>query len=222
MLQILEGSIVRGKSGKALEVVAIDGEKVVVKNGDDLLRVDRSAILQVISPAPKAPAPLAVGVTVYYCGEKFLQQYRDIPLVLLEQREGLWICEKPDGYRTTNLSARDLSRSPIDRPRGRQKATSQPVAGDDSVPPIDHLPECIEIGDRLARKTLAQKFYPKTWFPGRHDDRDQILDAISATVTGLSADGYWAITDEGKQYHISEYSIECGDWKKVHQNNHQN
>ncbi len=43
MLKILEGSIVAGKSGKPL--------KVVVKSGDDLLRVARSAILQVLSPA---------------------------------------------------------------------------------------------------------------------------------------------------------------------------
>jgi hypothetical protein len=52
MLQVLEGSIVCGKSGKPLEVVAIDGGKVVVKSGDNLLRVDRSAILQVLSSPP--------------------------------------------------------------------------------------------------------------------------------------------------------------------------
>jgi hypothetical protein len=50
MMKILEGSIVAGKSGKPLEVVAIDGEKVVVKSGSELLRVARSAILQVLSP----------------------------------------------------------------------------------------------------------------------------------------------------------------------------
>jgi hypothetical protein len=53
MLQILEGSIVCGKSGAPLKVVAIDGERVVVKSGDELLRVARSAILNVISiPEP--------------------------------------------------------------------------------------------------------------------------------------------------------------------------
>jgi hypothetical protein len=52
MVKILEGSIVAGKSGKPLEVVAIDGEKVVVKSGSELLRVARSAILQVLSPPP--------------------------------------------------------------------------------------------------------------------------------------------------------------------------
>jgi hypothetical protein len=56
MLQILEGSIVAGKSGKPLKVVAIDGEKVVVESGDELLRVARSAILQVLAP-PKTVHP---------------------------------------------------------------------------------------------------------------------------------------------------------------------
>jgi hypothetical protein len=125
VLQILEGSIVAGKSGKPLEVVAIDEEKVVVKSGEKLLRVDRSAILRVISPPPETPNPLAVGETVYYCGEGYWQQYRDMPLVLLELREGLWICEKPDGYRTTNLSARELSRSPVDKPRVKTSRSPQ-------------------------------------------------------------------------------------------------
>jgi hypothetical protein len=137
MLQILEGSIVCGKSGAPLKVVAIDGEKVVVKSGDELLRVARSAILQVLSSPPPEPTG-------------------------------------------------------------------------------------IEIGDRLARGTLGKKPYPKGWFPNGIDDRPTTVDAISATVTGFSADGYWANTDEGKRYHISEYSIECGDWRIVHQNNQQN
>jgi hypothetical protein len=83
-------------------------------------------------------------------------------------------------------------------------------------------PTGIEIGDRLARSTLSKKPYPKGWFPNGIDDRPTTIDAISATVTGFSADGYWAVTDEGKQYHISEYSIECGDWRIVRQNNQQN
>jgi hypothetical protein len=47
VIELLKGSIVCGKSGKPLQVLAIDGEKVVVKSGEDLLRVDRSKILQV-------------------------------------------------------------------------------------------------------------------------------------------------------------------------------
>jgi hypothetical protein len=137
MTQIFKGSIVCGKSGKPLEVVAIDEGKVVVKSGNDLLRVARSAILQVLSSPPPEPTG-------------------------------------------------------------------------------------IEIGDRLARSTQAKKPYPKGWFPNGIDDRPTTVDAISATVTGFSADGYWANTDEGKEYHISGYSIECGGWKIVRQNNQQN
>jgi hypothetical protein len=105
----------------------------------------------------------------------------------------------------------------IDTPAGIRTISVSKVA---KVEPPE--PEGIEIGDRLTRSTLAKKPYPKGWFPNGIDDRPTTIDAISATVTGFSADGYWANTDEGKQYHISEYSIECGDWKIVHQNNQQN
>jgi hypothetical protein len=57
MMQILEGSIVTGESGKPLKVVMIDGEKVVLKSGDELLRVDRSAILQVLTQPDPDPRP---------------------------------------------------------------------------------------------------------------------------------------------------------------------
>jgi hypothetical protein len=90
------------------------------------------------------------------------------------------------------------------------------------VEPPAPEPEGIEIGDRLARSTLAKKPYPKGWFPNGIDDRPTTIDAITATVTGFSADGYWASTDDGKQYHVSEYAIDCGDWKKVRQDNQQN
>jgi hypothetical protein len=135
MLQILEGSIVTGKSGKPLKVISVDGDGLVLESDTGVVKAKHSAIVRVLSP--------------------------------------------PE-------------------------------------------PEGIEIGDRLARGTLGKKPYPKGWFPNGIDDRPTTIDAISATVTGFSADGYWASTDEGRQYHISEYSIECGDWKIVHQNNQQN
>jgi hypothetical protein len=90
------------------------------------------------------------------------------------------------------------------------------------VEPPPHEPEGIEIGDRLARSALPKKPYPKGWFPDGIDDRPTYIDAISATVTDLSADGCWASTDEGNQYHVSQYAIDCGDWKTVRQNNQQN
>jgi hypothetical protein len=71
MLQILEGSIVCGKSGKPLEVVAINGGKVVVKSGDDLLRVDRSAILRVLSsPEPTQLPPQTITGQSLHIGDR--------------------------------------------------------------------------------------------------------------------------------------------------------
>jgi hypothetical protein len=136
MLQILEGSIVTGKSGKPLKVISVDGDGLVLESDTGTFKAKRSAIVRVLSSPPPEPST--------------------------------------------------------------------------------------EIGDRLTRSSLANKSYPKGWFPNGIDDRPITIDAISATVTGFSADGYWANTDEGKQYHISEYSIECGDWKIVRQNNQQN
>jgi hypothetical protein len=110
--------------------------------------------------------------------------------------------------------------------RIKQSAVVKVIPPEPTRPPakVEPPPEPtgIVIGDRLTRGTLAKKPYPKGWFPDGIDSRPTTIDAISATVTGFSADGYWAITDEGKQYHISEYSIECGDWKIVRQNNQQN
>jgi hypothetical protein len=134
MLQILEGSIVAGKSGKLLKVISVDDDGLVLKSDTGVVRAKRSAIVRVISPPPansepppEATIPLAIGDTVYYCGDRYWQQYRDVPLVLVLLREGEWTAEKPDGYYTTNLSARELSRSPVDRPK--LKATRSPQKG---------------------------------------------------------------------------------------------
>jgi hypothetical protein len=108
------------------------------------------------------------------------------------------------------------------RVRAQSIATVIPVEPTRPSAKVEPEPEGIEIGDRLARSSLANKSYPKGWFPNGIDDRPPTIDAISATVTGFSADGYWASTDEGKEYHVSEYAIECGDWKIVRQNNQQN
>jgi hypothetical protein len=131
MLEILEGSIVTGKSGKPLKVISIDGDGLVLESDTGVVKAKRSAIVRIISAPlskptpppvkveqpPEATTPLAVGDTVYYCGDRYWEQYRDMSLVLFELREGLWICEKPDKYRTTNLPAKELSRLPVDRPK---------------------------------------------------------------------------------------------------------
>jgi hypothetical protein len=124
-MNILPGSKIVGASGNTLVVDRLEGEILIC--GDR--RIKPSAVVWVIPPEPtpppakisppppEAPAPLAVGETVYYCGDRYWQQYKDIPLILDLLREGLWICKKPDGYFTTNLSARELSREPVDRPK---------------------------------------------------------------------------------------------------------
>jgi hypothetical protein len=119
-MSIFPGSKITGLSGKTLIVDRIEGEILIC--GDR--RIKLSAVVN-IEPPQKAPAPLAVGDIAYYCGEQFWQQYRGMPLVLLEKREGLWICEKPDGYRTTNLSARELSRSPASQPKVNTSSSPQ-------------------------------------------------------------------------------------------------
>jgi hypothetical protein len=53
MLEILEGSIVTGKTGKPLRVVAVEAEVLTLDTGKSIIKAKRSAILQVISsPAP--------------------------------------------------------------------------------------------------------------------------------------------------------------------------
>jgi hypothetical protein len=135
MLEILEGAIVTGKSGKPLRVISINGDGLVLESDTGLVKAKRSAIVTVISPAlakveppPEATAPLAVGDTAYYCGDRYWHQYRDMPLVLFELREGLWICEKPDGYRTTNIPPIELSRSPVEKP-AKNSTANQPRKG---------------------------------------------------------------------------------------------
>jgi hypothetical protein len=109
-MNILPGSKIVGASGKTLVVDRVEGEILIC--GDR--RIKFSAVALVIPPPP---TKLALGDTVYYCGDRYWEQYQDMPLVLIELREGLWICEKPDNYRTTNLPARELSRLPVDRPK---------------------------------------------------------------------------------------------------------
>jgi hypothetical protein len=120
--QIAVGSrvkTVKGTEGVVAQI--LDGGYLL----DSGKRVRAQSIAEV--EPPEAITPLAVGDTVYYCGDRYWEQFKGMPLVLFELREGLWICEKPDGYRTTNLPARELSRSPVDRPK--VKASRSPQKG---------------------------------------------------------------------------------------------
>lgn len=51
-MQVAEGSIVCGKSGEPLRVLSADEGTVVVQKDSQLLRVDQSLILRVLSPPP--------------------------------------------------------------------------------------------------------------------------------------------------------------------------
>jgi hypothetical protein len=55
MLQILEGSIVTGKSGKPLKVIGVDGDGLVLESDSGMLKAKRSAILKVLMPPPEPP-----------------------------------------------------------------------------------------------------------------------------------------------------------------------
>jgi hypothetical protein len=66
---------------------------------------------------------LAIGEIVYYCGEHCWQQYKETPLILHQQRDNQWICRKPDGYLTTDLPVRELSRSLVDKPTVKRVKT---------------------------------------------------------------------------------------------------
>jgi hypothetical protein len=53
VLQILEGSIVTGKSGKPLKVISVDSDGLVLESDSGIVKAKRSAILRVISPPPE-------------------------------------------------------------------------------------------------------------------------------------------------------------------------
>jgi hypothetical protein len=51
MLQILEGSIVTGKSGKPMKVISIDGKGLILMTDTGVVKAKLSAILQVLTPS---------------------------------------------------------------------------------------------------------------------------------------------------------------------------
>jgi hypothetical protein len=221
-MQIAEGSIVCGKSGKPLRVISASEGKVVVKTDGRLIRVDQSLILRVISPPPTKPAPLAIGDTCYYCGSQYWQQYRGMELKAFMLREGYWTCEKPDGYRTTNISPSELSRSPVDKPT--KKAAKQVQKGQwvkdwekNNQRQVSATKATgIEIGDQLRRNTQEQTKYPSSWFPGEADDRDHFVYHVPfATVERISSEGYWARTTDDRLFHVPESAIEDGTWELI-------
>jgi hypothetical protein len=102
MLKIVEGSIVAGRSGKLMKVIAIEGEVLTLCAGEGEVRAKRSAIVHVLSPPPVEPT--------YYIGHKWQKQYGGMPLKLHpELRDGCKRCFiMPDGYLTTWLEMSEV------------------------------------------------------------------------------------------------------------------
>jgi hypothetical protein len=100
MLEILEGSIVIGKSGRLMEVISTDEDVLILKSADgDLVKARRSAILEVISP-PIEISPLEVGDRVRRLPHQFQGQYIPaVPAATVERISvnGVWVrTDQPD------------------------------------------------------------------------------------------------------------------------------
>lgn len=61
MVEILEGSIVAGKSGKPMKVVRVDGNGLVLESETGIVKAKRSAIVEVLSSPPSQPQPIQIG-----------------------------------------------------------------------------------------------------------------------------------------------------------------
>jgi hypothetical protein len=77
MLEILEGSIVTGKSGKPLKVISIDGDGLVLESGTGIVKAKRSAILHVISSPPATGQSFHIGDRVTLL-DKFMVRSADV------------------------------------------------------------------------------------------------------------------------------------------------
>lgn len=115
-MQILEGAIVTGKSGKPLKVIGVNDDVLVVGSGAEVFKVKRSAVVQVIS-SPLLPEPPPQPGQIYeYIGNDANKQKQcgGIPLKLRPETDtsmGTKYCfEKPDGYLTTWLKLSEVKR----------------------------------------------------------------------------------------------------------------
>jgi hypothetical protein len=77
MLQILEGSIVTGKSGKPLKVISVDDDGLVLESGDGVIKAKHSAIVQVVSLRLPTGQTLHIGDRVTLL-DKFMVRAADV------------------------------------------------------------------------------------------------------------------------------------------------
>jgi hypothetical protein len=90
MLEILEGSIVTGKSGKPLKVIGIDGDGLVLKSDTGVVKAKRSAILRVISLPPATGQSFQVGDRVTLL-DKFMVRSADAGTIEAVTDKGIQI-----------------------------------------------------------------------------------------------------------------------------------
>jgi hypothetical protein len=103
------GSIVSGKSGKPLKVLAVNGDVLDVLGDTSSFKVRRSAILKVIPPRPKA---FKLGDRVTYIGSDFnlKTQYAGTLKVweISKNPYDGYTCLKPNGRTTSWIQFEDL------------------------------------------------------------------------------------------------------------------
>jgi hypothetical protein len=103
------GSIVSGKSGKPLKVLAVNGNVLEVLGDAGSFKVRRSAILKVIPPRPSA---FKLGDRVEYIGSDFnlKTQYAGTLEVWEISKNPLdgYTCLKPNGRTTSWVKFEDL------------------------------------------------------------------------------------------------------------------
>jgi hypothetical protein len=77
MLEILEGSIVTGKSGKPLKVISVDGDGLVLESDTGIVKAKRSAIVQIVSVRLPTGQTLHIGDRVTLL-DKFMVRAADV------------------------------------------------------------------------------------------------------------------------------------------------
>jgi hypothetical protein len=89
MLEILEGSIVTGKSGKPLKVISISGDGLVLESDHGLIKARRSAIVRIIS-APPTSQTFHIGDLVTLL-DKFMVRAADVGTIEALNDKGIQV-----------------------------------------------------------------------------------------------------------------------------------
>jgi hypothetical protein len=90
MLEILEGSIVTGKSGKPLKVISIDGDGLVLESDTGVVKAKRSAIMRIISLPPATGQSFQIGDQVTLL-DKFMVRAADVGTIEALNDKGIQV-----------------------------------------------------------------------------------------------------------------------------------